>query len=86
MTKYMEHLWKSKVLNKASLEEKTRIPCVRALPLPIPMGISRDDEAKLMSMFYSNNLLNSFLHLRQNSLEIDFIVNCIARTISNRAP
>ena len=29
MTKYTEHLWKSKVLNKASLEGKTRIPCVR---------------------------------------------------------
>ena len=62
MTKYTEHLWKSKVLNKALLEGKTRIPCVRALPLPIPMGISRDDEVKLMSMFYNNNLLNSFLY------------------------
>ena len=38
MTKYTEHLWKSKVLNKALLEGKTRIPCVRALPLPIPMA------------------------------------------------
>ena len=65
ITKYTEHLWKCKVLNKASLEGKTRIPCVRALPLPIPMGISRDDEFKLMSMFYSNNLLNSFLHEKQ---------------------
>ena len=46
MTKYTEHLWKSKVLNKALLEGKTRIPCVRALPLPIPIGFSRDDEVK----------------------------------------
>ena len=67
MTKYTEHLWKSKVLNKASLEGKTRIPCVRVLPLPIPMGISRDDEVKLMSMFYNNNLLNSFLYETQRN-------------------
>ena len=67
MTKYTEHLWKSKVLNKALLEGKTRIPCVRALPLPIPMGISRDDEVKLMNMFYNNNLLNSFLYKTQRN-------------------
>ena len=64
---FNQDLWKSKVLNKALLEGKTRTPCVRALPLPIPMGISRDYEVKLMSMFYNNNLLNYFLYDTQRN-------------------
>jgi hypothetical protein len=61
MKQYTEYLWGSTLKNQLQLEGQTRIPRVSCNPIDIPIGTSREDEVKLLSMFYKNNLLNAFL-------------------------
>ena len=65
MKLYTEHQWSSLVSNKLATEGMTRVPNITMTPLPISPDVSRDDEVKVMSMFYQNNLLNSFLYKTQ---------------------
>ena len=44
-----------------------RAPSVSTKNIPLPMGIDRQTEVILLSLFYKQNLLNSFLYLSQRT-------------------
>ena len=67
MNKYIEHLWHNSIRNEYQLEGHSILPKPIIQPLPIRRGIARKTEVLLLSLFYENNLLNSFLH-RYNSV------------------
>ena len=60
MKKYAEYLWDITLKNQLHLEGQSRIPKVSCDPIKIPVGTSREEEVKFLSMFYKNNLLNDF--------------------------
>ena len=66
ITKYTEHLWEESVRNEFLAEGHSIVPKPSCQPLIINRNLSRIKEVKLMSMFYENNLLNSFLYRRNN--------------------
>ena len=59
---FTEHIWQESIVNKLQLEGWPFIPRVSVTPLPIPPYTCRETEVLVMSMFYKNNLLNSFLY------------------------
>ena len=61
MKKYTEYLWDITLKRQLQLDGQTRIPKVSCDPIEIPIGTSREEEVKFISMFYKNNLLNAFL-------------------------
>lgn len=62
---FTEHLWQESLNSQLQQDGETRIPKVSVEPLDIPFNTPRDDEVKLMSLFYKNNLLNSFLFITE---------------------
>ena len=60
--KYMEILWQESAQIQCQMEGWPVSPKVSCDPLPIPLGTCREMEVLVMSLFYRNNLLNSFLH------------------------
>lgn len=62
INKYIELLWKETLNHQFQLEGYPTSPNPSCLIIPIPANTSREDEVKLMSMLYKNNLLNSFLY------------------------
>ena len=61
MDKFTETLWQETLENELMMQGWIEFPKVSCQPLPIPRNISRDKEVLIMSLFYENNLLNSFL-------------------------
>ena len=61
MTLYTEHLWQLTLRNSFMLEGYTAVPRPCCTKLQLQIGIRRDTEVLLMSMFYDNNLLYSSL-------------------------
>ena len=61
MKKYTEYLWDITLKIQLQIDGQTRIPKVSCDPIEIPIGTSREEEVKFLSMFYKNNLLNGFL-------------------------
>ena len=59
---YTEKLWGNTLKNKYQSEGYPNSPSPSCLPLPIPKGISRELEVKLLNLFYKNNITNSFLY------------------------
>ena len=59
---YTQVLWERSVKIEYQLEGKHHYPSPRCSNLPIPLNTSRESEVKLMSLFYPNNLFNSFLY------------------------
>ena len=49
------------IKSQLQLEGQSRIPKVSCDPIKIPIGTSRGEEVRFLSMFYKNNLLNGFL-------------------------
>ena len=47
-------------------EGHTYLPNPKCNPLPIPRDLTRQEEVQLMSLCYTNNLLNGFLHRFDN--------------------
>ena len=62
MKKYTEHLWSQSITFEFQAEGHTYHPKPRCDPLQIPKQVSRQQEVQLMSLFYTNNLLNGFLY------------------------
>ena len=69
ITKYTELLWEDSIKNEFLLEGFSVTPRPSCKPLLLHPELSRKNEVKLMSMFYENNLLNSFLY-RHNVPEV----------------
>ena len=66
ITRYTELLWEDSLRNEFLLEGHSTIPKPSCKPLMIKRNLNRTKEVKLMSLFYENNLLNSFLYRRNN--------------------
>ena len=62
MTHYTEYLWNSKVKNELQQEGHNIIPPAKCTTIPIPRETKREEEVLDISLFYPNNLLNSFTH------------------------
>ena len=62
MKNYAESLWQKQVDNEAQLNGEMISPEVKMMSIALPKKITREEEVLAMSMFYPNNLLNSFLH------------------------
>ena len=60
--KYTEHLWQGYINNVYQIEGESRIPTVSCQSLHLPRYATRDQEVLAMSLFYKNNLMESFLY------------------------
>ena len=60
MTKYTELIWNYKIKNELQQEGQVIVPTAETTNIPIPKQAIRKAEVLMMSMFYPNNLLNSF--------------------------
>ena len=60
--KYTEHLWQCYINNVYQMEGESRIPTVSCQSLHLPRYATRDQEVLAMSLFYKNNLMESFLY------------------------
>ena len=59
---------------KSAGEEAVSFP--KCVPLPIPIDTSRSDEVLLMSLFYPNNLMNSFVYRYTYNTESPLCPRC----------
>ena len=73
MVKYTEHLWQAKIGTQFQLLGDTRIPNVTSEKIPIPLGICRETEVKVLSLLYKQNLLNLFI----SSVQRDQCESCM---------
>ena len=76
MRKYTEHLWRASLQNELQLDGYNIIPDPKCSMIPIPPGTRRDEEVMILSMFYPNNTLNSFLHSTNAEKFPDPLCNC----------
>ena len=70
VNKYTEILWADSVRNEFQFDGHSTIPHPRCSQLPLDPKLGRNTEVKIISLFYENNLLNSFLH-RHNIPGVD---------------
>ena len=73
---FTEFLWQESLQNKLQLEGWSHIPKVSLSPLPLQLGTSRETEVLIMSLFYKNNLLNSFLFKHNRSRWTSPLCSC----------
>ena len=62
MKKYIQCIWSESLKYEFQAEGHTYLPKPKCDPLPVPKDLTRREEVLLMSMCYTNNLLNGFLH------------------------
>ena len=62
MKKYTELMWTERLKFELQAEGHTYLPKPKCEPLLLPRQLNRQQEVQIMSLFYPNNLLNSFLH------------------------
>ena len=76
MLTYTEKLWQDNITNRFYMHGETQIPAVSCTRIPVPQGINRETEVKLLSLFYKQNLLNLFLSSAQKSMGISALCQC----------
>ena len=76
INKYIEHLWQSSVRNEFQLEGHNILPEPKIQPLPIRRGIARKAEVQILSLFYENNLFNSFLYRYKSEIYTSPLCEC----------
>ena len=59
---YSEFMWQGYINNIYQIEGECRIPTISCQSLHIPVYTTRDQEVLFMSLFYKNNLMESFLY------------------------
>ena len=64
IAQYTELLWEESIRNEFLLEGLSIVPRPSCKTLQLSSELDRKTEVKIMSMFYENNLLNSFLYRR----------------------
>ena len=62
INRYTENLWSNSLKNKYQFEGYSRFPNPKCSPVPIPQGIPRDLEVKMLNFLYKHNITNSFLY------------------------
>ena len=65
INQYTESLWQVSLQNRLQQIGERRAPRVSITPIPLPLGTDRKSEVLVLSLFYKQNLLNSFLYLSQ---------------------
>ena len=60
--KYVEKIWYEKISNQALVDGEQNVPKPKFQKLPIPHNTTREEEVRLMSLFYPQNLFNSFVY------------------------
>ena len=74
--KFTEHLWSSTSRNQQLFEGELAYTNPSCKPLPIPIHTDRSDEVLLMSIFYPNNLMNSFVYRHTYNAESPLCSKC----------
>ena len=74
--KYVEKLWLEKLCNQATAEGEQNVPKPQYQKLPIPNNTTRDEEVQLMSLFYPQNLFNSFVYRHTYQAESPLCSTC----------
>ena len=75
--KYIEQLWYEKLKNECLIAGENNIPKPHCQKLPIPLDISRRDEVILMSLMYTQNLMNSFVYRNTYCTESPLCPKCL---------
>ena len=68
MNGFTESIWQESINNQLQMEGWSKTPVVSTLTLIMAPTTSRDEEVLVMSLFYKNNLLNSFLFSTEKRL------------------
>ena len=76
INKYIEKIWYDKLCNQGLVDGDQHIPVPKYQKLPIPRGTTRSDEVLLMSLFYPQNLLNSFVYRHTYQTESPLCSRC----------
>ena len=74
--KYTEKLWASTCRNKQLMTGELAIAIPSCSPLPIPTHTDRREEVLLMSLFYPNNMMNSFVYRHTYNVESPLCRRC----------
>ena len=74
--KFTEYLWASSSRNQQLYEGELAYATPSCKPLPIPTNTNRSDEVLLMSIFYPNNLMNSFVYRHTYNTESPLCSRC----------
>lgn len=74
--KYTEKIWYDKLTNQGLSEGDAHIPRPSCTKLPVPQNTPRQDEVLLMSMFYPQNLLDSFTYRHTYGTESPLCPRC----------
>ena len=77
--KYVEKLWLEKLKNQALLNGELNVPTPSCQKLPIPDHTTREDEVLLMSLFYPQNLFNSFVYRHTYQTESPLCSRCTSK-------
>ena len=77
--KYTEKLWAASSRNKQLMTGELAISIPSCSPLPIPTQTDRREEVLLMSLFYPNNLMNSFVYRHTYNAESPLCRRCKAK-------
>ena len=67
MNEYTEYMWQKAIDSRLQQMGERRAPVVSTSCIPLPAETSRQTEVLTLSLFYKQNLLNSFLYLSQRS-------------------
>ena len=65
MNQYTEFIWQKTIDSRLQQMGERRAPAVSTRSIPLPAETSRQTEVLTLSLFYKQNLLNSFLYLSQ---------------------
>ena len=73
---YTEKLWSQTIRNQQLIAGDPVIAIPKCESLPIPQHMDRSDEVLLMSLFYPNNLMNSFVYRHTYNAESPLCTRC----------
>ena len=76
MKKYIQCIWSESLKYEFQAEGHTYLPKPKCDPLPVPKDLTRREEVLLMSLCYTNNLLNGFLHRYDSRKFPDPLCHC----------
>ena len=77
--KYTELIWSQISQNQQLMDGELVIAKPQFKPLPIPAHTNRSDEVLLMSIFYPNNLMNSFIYRHTFNTESPLCPKCLQK-------
>ena len=74
--KYTEWIWSKSTRNQQLMAGEPAVAKPKCSPIPIPIQTERSDEVLFMSLFYPNNLMNSFVYRHTYNAETPLCPRC----------